>query len=87
MDDQGPRTYLDRIMVDSLVHDPAMLRFLLDLLGPDAIALGSDYPFPLGERHPGTLIDTLPDLDDATRDRMRRESGLRFVGLPIMVRA
>lgn len=87
MDEQGPRAYLDRIMVDSLVHDPLALRHLLDLLGPDAIALGSDYPFPLGERHPGTLIDTLPDLDDATRDRMRRESGLRFVGRPIMVRA
>ena len=23
--------------------------------------LGSDYPFPLGEHHPGKLIESIPD--------------------------
>ena len=31
-----------------------MLRYLVDLMGPDRIALGSDYPFPLGEARAGS---------------------------------
>lgn len=26
--------------------------------------LGSDYPFPLGEHHPGKLIESIEDLDE-----------------------
>ncbi len=81
MDDQSPRTHLDRILVDSLVHDPVALRSLVDLLGPAGIALGSDYPFPLGERHPGELIGTLPDVSGEARDRMLRGTARRFLGL------
>lgn len=81
MDDRSPRTYLDRIMVDSLVHDPATLGFLLQLLGPQAIALGTDYPFPLGERHPGTTIDAVTGIDATTRDHLTRLNALRFLGI------
>lgn len=28
--------------------------------------MGSDYPFPLGEHHPGKLIETM-DLDDSLK--------------------
>ncbi len=45
----NPRDYLGRFYVDSLVHDPELLRYMLKLMGGEAIALGSDYPFPLGE--------------------------------------
>ena len=57
---QSPRKYLDRLYFDSLVHDAAMLEYLIKLVGAEQIALGSDYPFPLGESEPGTLIDSLP---------------------------
>lgn len=46
-----------RFYVDSLVHDVHALRTLMRLLTPQRIALGSDYPFPLGEQHPGALIE------------------------------
>ena len=49
----SPRELLRRCYVDSLVHDPDSLRHLIDIMGPDRIALGSDYPFPLGEHVPG----------------------------------
>src|SRR5258708_4701670 len=32
--DVSPREYLRRIYLDSLVHDPLMLRYLVDLMGP-----------------------------------------------------
>lgn len=76
-----PRDYLQRIYVDSLVHDGASLRFLIDRFGCDRICLGSDYPFPLGEQRPGTLIETLPGLGDAERKRLLAGTALEFLGL------
>lgn len=56
---KGPREYLKQFWVDSLVHDKKAFEFLLDLMGDDNICLGSDYPFPLGEHHPGKLIEKM----------------------------
>lgn len=49
----SPREYIGRFTLDSLVHDADMLRYLIGLVGEECIALGSDYPFPLGESEPG----------------------------------
>ena len=76
-----PRDYLGRFWVDSLVHDPDMLRHLLALFGDDRIALGSDYPFPLGESPPGELIDTLM-LDGELRAKLQHGNALEWLGLP-----
>lgn len=54
--DKNPKSYLGKFYLDSLVHDPAMLEYITSLIGFDRVALGTDYPFPLGELHPGTLI-------------------------------
>jgi aminocarboxymuconate-semialdehyde decarboxylase len=54
-----PTAYLGRFFLDSLVHDSDALRFLLQTFGAGCIALGSDYPFPLGESQPGRLIRSL----------------------------
>lgn len=53
-----PSTYLGRLWFDSLTHDTAMLHYLIRFAGEDRVCLGSDYPFPLGERRPGQLIRT-----------------------------
>ncbi len=55
----SPEGYAKRIYVDSLVHDPRALRLLLEVIGADRIALGSDYPFPLGEQEPGRLVESM----------------------------
>lgn len=52
----NPREYLGKFWIDSLVHDPTMLEYVVDLFGANRVALGSDYPFPLGELEPGALI-------------------------------
>ncbi|MFO0872417.1 MAG: amidohydrolase family protein [Phycisphaerales bacterium] len=78
---RNPREYVRRIYFDSLVHDADALRYLLHLAGPDRVALGSDYPFPLGERVPGELIRSM-GLDDATQARLLRGTALEFLGLP-----
>ena len=76
-----PMEYLKRIYVDSLVHHEGMLRYMLELMGAGRIALGSDYPFPLGEDRPGTLIDSM-SLDDKTRAHLLNGTALDWLQLP-----
>lgn len=53
----NPDHYIGKFWVDSLVHDADMLDKIIALFGVDKVALGSDYPFPLGELSPGKLIE------------------------------
>lgn len=80
-DDTEPREYLARMYVDSLVHDPRMLQYLVELFGAGRIALGSDYPFPLGEDHPGRLIETTPSISPEDRRRMLWGTAVEFLGI------
>ena len=77
----APREYLGRFYVDSLVHDPDALRYLVKLIGAERIALGSDYPFPLGEAVPGTLIESIADFDAKTKERLLGGTALEFLAL------
>lgn len=75
-----PTQYVGRFWVDSLVHDPSALRFLVDRMGAENVCLGSDYPFPLGEAHPGKLIhDVYPDA--VTRDALLYHNAHRWLGI------
>jgi aminocarboxymuconate-semialdehyde decarboxylase len=75
----NPRDYMGRFWVDSLVHDPQALRFLIELVGARRIALGSDYPFPLGEAVPGALIESMNDLSAEQREQMLYRSALELL--------
>ena len=55
----NPSDYIGKFWIDSLVHDKKALNFIIDVMGQDKICLGSDYPFPLGEHHPGKLIEEM----------------------------
>ena len=81
--DTEPRDAIRRIYVDSLVHDADTLRFIAGVVGPDRIALGTDYPFPLGEAIPGATIEALTELAPTTRARMLAGTALEFLGRPV----
>jgi aminocarboxymuconate-semialdehyde decarboxylase len=70
-----------RFYVDSLVHDADALRLLLKLFGAQRVALGSDYPFPLGEMHPGELIESLKELSSKEKAQLRSETAREFLGM------
>lgn len=75
-----PRKYLEQIYLDTLVHDPKMLEYLVDLMGPHKLALGTDYPFPLGELEPGKLIESM-EYDKAISDRLLHGTALEWLNL------
>jgi aminocarboxymuconate-semialdehyde decarboxylase len=83
----NPRSYLAsenkpaRFYVDSLVHDPDALKLLLKLFGPERVALGSDYPFPLGEARPGGLIESMSELSAAVKAQLLSGTARGFLGL------
>ncbi len=68
-----------RFWVDSLTHDRQTLLRLIELLGDERVVLGSDYPFPLGEARPGELIESMPELSQATRERLLWRNALDFL--------
>lgn len=77
------------VYTDSLVHGPWVLKMLIDLLGVERIAMGSDYPYPLGELdgtpskgiYPGSMIENLEGITDAQRDRMLAGTAKEWLGV------
>ena len=63
-----PSTYLKRFYYDSIIHHPAALRFLVDLVGAERVVLGTDYPFPVRDPAP---LQVLQDTGLSTNDRSR----------------
>jgi aminocarboxymuconate-semialdehyde decarboxylase len=84
---RNPREYLPskdgpaRFYVDSLVHDPDALQMLLKIFGAERVALGSDYPFPLGEEIPGALIESMSALSQKDKERVLAGTAREFLGL------
>jgi len=55
-----PRDAVRRFYVDSLVHSPAWLAAIIDIIGPDRVLLGSDWPFPMGAPSADHDLGALP---------------------------
>lgn len=62
-----PRELLARVHFDTVMHDPTMLRALVDWAGPERVVLGSDHPFPMGDPLPVDSLDALDGLTAADR--------------------
>lgn len=50
---------LRRFHYDTVVHDPDVLRALVDFGGADHVLCGSDYPFDMGSERPADLVRSL----------------------------
>lgn len=76
----NPKAYLGKFWIDSLVHDEKILDYVIDLFGSNRIALGSDYPFPLGELEPGKLIRE-SKYSQQTKENLLHKSALEWLNL------
>ena len=61
------------------MHDPKALSYIIDTMGADKICMGSDYPFPLGEHHPGQLIESMP-FDKQLKEQLLYKNALNWLG-------
>ena len=76
----NPRNYLGKFWLDSLVHDKDVLKYIVKLVGENRVALGSDYPFPLGETTPGELIEST-DLSPEVKVKLLYKNALEWLGV------
>lgn len=76
----NPRDYLGKFFVDSLVHDVRALENIVELFGANRIALGTDYPFPLGELEPGKLIESTASFNKETKEALLWKSAAEWLG-------
>jgi aminocarboxymuconate-semialdehyde decarboxylase len=51
-----PAEGLALLYTDSIVHDPRVLRFVVEMIGADRVMMGSDMPFPIGEEEPMKIV-------------------------------
>lgn len=79
---ENPRHYIGKFWIDSLVHDPAAMQFIIDIMGSDKICMGSDYPFPLGEHFPGKLIESMA-FDAALQEKLLVRNAANWLGLSL----
>ncbi|HLF20745.1 MAG TPA: amidohydrolase family protein [Bacteroidota bacterium] len=77
----NPRNHLGKFYLDSLTHDPVILKYIIDLAGEDHVVLGSDYPFPLGEAVPGALIESMDELSHTTKEKLLNTNAFAWLGL------
>jgi aminocarboxymuconate-semialdehyde decarboxylase len=75
-----PSHYVDRFFVDCAVFEERTLKFLLDIMGEDHIVLGSDYPFPLGEKRVGALVRR-SGLPSQVKAKVLAANATRFLGI------
>lgn len=77
-----PSEYIGRFSVDSVVFYPAALRLLVDVIGVDHVMLGSDYPYPLGERPAGQVVRAASFLGEAEQEKLLGTNAAAFLSLP-----
>jgi len=77
---ENPKMYLGKFWLDSLTHDAQMLDYIINLIGADRVCLGSDYPFPLGEREPGKLIESMP-YNSQVKEKLLSGAALEWLGM------
>jgi aminocarboxymuconate-semialdehyde decarboxylase len=64
-----PIDALARIYTDTVLHDPRVLRFVIEIVGADRIMMGSDSPFPIGDLAP-TKVVAVAGVDATTAARI-----------------
>jgi aminocarboxymuconate-semialdehyde decarboxylase len=59
------------------------LKFLIDLVGANRVAYGTDYPFPLGDLEHGRFIEEMNELDASAKEFVFSRSVCDFLGIDI----
>lgn len=73
-----PKEGFSKLYFDSVVFDPAALRFLCEMVGGDRIVLGSDYPFPIGDLENTVGVVAEAGLDAETNENILSRTAVKL---------
>jgi aminocarboxymuconate-semialdehyde decarboxylase len=62
-----PYAFFGRIFADTITHDAAALRFLVERVGADNVAMGTDLPFDMATPQPVAALEEAVDAATARR--------------------
>jgi aminocarboxymuconate-semialdehyde decarboxylase len=62
-----PYAYFGRVFADTITHDAAALRFLVERVGADNVVMGTDLPFDMATPEPVAALEEALDADTARR--------------------
>jgi aminocarboxymuconate-semialdehyde decarboxylase len=79
---RSPGEWLRALHYDTVAHSAAALRFLLDFAGAERVLLGSDFPFPMGDRDPVATVLGVPRLTAGERNAVLGETAARLGLVP-----
>jgi aminocarboxymuconate-semialdehyde decarboxylase len=60
-----PHEMARRFFYDTVLYDDRALRFLADMIGPDRLVVGSDYPFTIKQDQPARFAEAALGIDRA----------------------
>ena len=82
--DRPPSTYFAQLYFDDLVHSDAVLRALLDISSAERVVLGTDYPYDMGERNPGAVLQR-QNLPPEQRRMIESETAISLLRIPLSI--
>jgi len=79
-DNADPYEGFKKLYFDTVVYDPATIRFVAEIAGADKIVLGTDQPFAIGESNPVEFLDSC-NFDEASRAAIAGGTARRLFGI------
>ncbi len=76
-----PREGFRKLYFDTVVYDPAALRYLVEVAGADRVVLGSDYPFPILDPEPLKVVREA-GFEERTLDAILSHNACRIFEIP-----
>lgn len=76
-----PEDYLNRFSFDTLGHSDAVLRHLLNLVGPQHVVLGSDYCADMGYADPVGVVERIAEISDHERQAILWENAAKLLNV------
>jgi len=79
-DNADPYEGFKKLYFDTVVYDPATIRFVAEIAGADKIVLGTDQPFAIGESNPVEFLKSC-NFDEASRAAIAGGTARRLFGI------
>lgn len=76
----NPREYLKRFYFDGITHDIDFTKYIISQVGSERIAMGTDYPFPLGDLEIGKFMEE-SDMSQEDLDNIMYKTSLELFDL------
>jgi aminocarboxymuconate-semialdehyde decarboxylase len=77
---QKPSKYLRKLYFDTIVHSVSALEYLIKVVGPDRVVIGTDYPMAMGDFEPVRKVKDL-ELPDAEHELILGSNAARALNL------